>query len=566
MKGAHLLMASLLFLPDPAQLALVDIEVDEVARTVTATAVTTAQEAACPLCQHAASRIHSRYVRRLSDLSCSGRRVRWLIQVRCFRCENEACPRKIFTERLPTCAPPYARRTAQQAAILCELAFALGGKAGERIVKHLAMPTSHDTLLRLMSRSGKEKRPTPRVLGVDDFAWKKGDRYGTILIDQETHTVVDLLPDREADTFARWLAEHPGVEVISRDRAGAYADGARRGAPHAIQVSDRFHLLVNLKDALTRLFERKQDSLKRLAETLAGEAAPPSAEAKAEEAAPIPPKHLTPTEAQCQGRRVRRKDRYEQVLSLHEQGASQVAIAALVGLHRDTVRRYLAAPAFPEIVRPGHASKLDPYKEYLEQRWMAGQQNVTHLIAELRERGYRGSSTIVHDYLRSVRGQPEWRAAYLQQKQYRASKTSQHPLSARSAAWLFVCPPRQLKLRQVRQLDPLRRQEEELERAYQLAQDFRAMITLRQRDWLGRWLDEAKASGIPEFRSLATGIYRDYDAVCAALTTSYSNGQTEAQVHRLKLIKRLAYGRASFELLRLRVLHGSGVPDQKKCV
>jgi transposase len=162
-------MTSLLFLPDPTQLALADIEVDEEARIVTATAVTIAQEATCPLCQQSASRIHSRYVRTLADLSCSGRRVRWLVQVRCFRCENETCPRKIFTERLPACAPPYARRTIQQASILCELAFALGGKGGERIVQLLGMPTSHDTLLRLMARSGKEERPTPRVLGVDDF-------------------------------------------------------------------------------------------------------------------------------------------------------------------------------------------------------------------------------------------------------------------------------------------------------------------------------------------------------------------------------------------------------------
>ncbi len=195
----------------------------------------------------------------------------------------------------------------------------------------------------------------------------------------------------------------------------------------------------------------------------------------------------------------------------------------------------------------------------------AGQRNVTHLIAELREQGYRGGSTIVRDYLRKVGGQPAWREAYQQKKQADRSG-SQNQLSAREAAWLFVCNPRKLKLRQVRQLDPLRRLEEELELAYQLTQDFRVMVTHRCSHMLGPWLAEVKSSGIPELRSLATGIYRDYDAVWAALTTSYSNGQTEAQVHRLKLLKRLAYGRANFDLLRLRVLHGPGMPDQQKCV
>jgi len=171
----------------------------------------------------------------------------------------------------------------------------------------------------------------------------------------------------------------------------------------------------------------------------------------------------------------------------------------------------------------------------------------------------------VRDYLRQVNGQPAWREAY-QQKKQAGRPSSQNQLSAREAAWLFVCNPRNLKLRQVRQLDPLRRLEEELERVYQLTQDFRAMVTLRRSDMLGPWLAEVKSSGIPELRSLATGIYRDYDAVWAALTTSYSNGQTEAQVHRLKLIKRLGYGRARFDRLRLRVLHRSGLPNQRKCV
>jgi transposase len=559
-------MASLLLLPDATKLALTSIEFDEPTRTIVATALTPTHEACCPLCQQASCKVPSRSVRILADLPCSGQRVRWLVQVRRFRCLKADCERKIFTERLPTCAPAYARRTLRETETLCELAFALGGRAGEPLVRLLSMPVSHDTLLRLMRRHPSPEAATPRVLGVDDFAWKRGRRYGTLLIDQLLHKVVDVLPDREAETFAKWLEKHPGVEVISRDRAGNYADGARRGAPQAIQVCDRFHLLMNLQTALTRLFERKHDPLKRLAEAQEQEAVPTEIPVPSEPTTSPDPKPLTRTAVEAQARRIRRKERYEQVLRLHEQGASQVAIAALVGLDRDTVRRYLRAPASPEIVRPGrHQSKLDPYKDYLHQRMQEGQRNATHLVADLREQGYRGGSTIVRDYLRKVSGQPAWREAYHQKKQA-GGLASQDQLSAREAAWLFVCNPRKLKLRQVRQLDPLRRFEEELERVSQLRQDFRVMITPRCSHRLRPWLAEVQNSGIPELRSLATGIYRDYNAVWAALTPSYSNGQTEARVPRLKLIKRLAYGRANFNLLRLRVLHGSGGPHQQKCV
>src|SRR6266536_6450440 len=470
-------MASVLLLPDPVVLALVSVEVNEEEKMITATAQTTSQEANCPVCGHAADRVHSHYVRILADLPCSGQRVRFLVQVRRFWCKKTECKRVIFTERLPTCAPAHARRTIQQAAVLCEVAFALGGKGGERIAKLLGMGTSHDTLLRLMQRSEPPVVTAPRILGLDDFAWKKGDRYGTLLIDQEAHKVVDVLPDREAETVAKWLVEHPGVQVISRDRAGAYADGARKGAPQARQIADRFHLLVNLQTAMARLFERKHETLKRIVEqehALNTGAVATSTqngdEMKSE------PKPLTPTQVQQQARRARRKNRYEEVIKLHEQGMSQTAIATLVGLDRDTIRGYIRAPVFPEIVRPGrHKSKLDPYKDYLHQRLSEGEQNVTHLIVEIRARGFRGSSTIVRDYLRPYREKPGWKESYQQRKQQVALGAAKKPLSAHQAAWLFVCNPRKLKWRQIWwQLEPLRREDEELGRAYHLAQDFRA--------------------------------------------------------------------------------------------
>jgi transposase len=557
------LVANLSILPDPCLLELMSMEVDDALKLITATATTTASEAACPLCQHPSHRIHSHYRRTLTDLPCCGQRVKWVIQVRRFRCLNPSCKRKLFSERLPTCAPAYARRTLRLGEALSEVACTLGGKVGEGIAGLMSMTISHDTLIRLIRRRQPAATATPRVLGVDDFAWKKGRRYGTILIDLERHQVIDVLPDREAETLSAWLKEHPGVEIISRDRAGAYAEGASTGAPEAVQIADRFHLLLNVMTAATRLFERKHDTLKHVYEQEKALDPPvPPAPGDTDPAA----HPLTVSQQQQQARQARRHNRYDEVKKLHEQGVSQRAIAALVGLHRDTVHRYLNTEELPAIVRPHRRSKLDAYKDSLHRRWREGERNITHLVAELREQGYRGSDTIVFDYLRPLREQPEWLYAYQQQRQRAAQGMPTAPLSAREAAWLFVCPPPKLTLAQVRQLDPLRTRDEELGKAYELVQDFRTMVTRRQLAFLPCWIEEAKASGLPELRRFAEGLLRDYDAVRAALSFEYSQGQTEGQVHRLKLIKRQGYGRASFDLLRLRVLHGSGRTYHQKCV
>ena len=243
----------------PKLLSLIGIRASE--NAITLVAKTSSRGARCPVCRKRSARVHSRYARTLTDLPWQGVPVTVHLHVRRFFCDHKACSRTIFAERLPGLAAHYARRTERLNGWFRHVSFALGGEAGSRLLKDLGVVVSGDTLLNHIRSLQLEDHETPRVLSVDDFAFRRGTRYGTVLVDLERHALVDVLPDRSADTFARWLGGHPGVEVVSRDRGGEYAEAARRAAPHATQVADRFHLLKNLRDVVSRVFRQHADVL-----------------------------------------------------------------------------------------------------------------------------------------------------------------------------------------------------------------------------------------------------------------------------------------------------------------
>jgi transposase len=288
-------------------------------------------EAACPKCSAIGQRVHSSYERRLQDIPWCGIGVTVELRVRRFYCDNAECGKRTFSERLPGFADAYQRRTTRLQATLQRLGFALGGEAGARLAQRLGMAVSADTLLRVIRRSQPPPVSALSAIGVDDWAYRRGHHYGTIVVDLLTHRPIEVLPDRQSETVEAWLGAHPEVSVISRDRAGAYAEAAREGAPQAVQVADRWHLLNNVREVIERVLSRQGKTLTHVAKALAAESNPPPAAATippteaAEQPAPI-----TRTQRDQAQRRERRFARYEEVVKLHREGLSIRGIAQVL--------------------------------------------------------------------------------------------------------------------------------------------------------------------------------------------------------------------------------------------
>lgn len=521
----------------PTHLCLEQIEMTS-QMLILSLAVNTSQ-AACPLCQHAAHRVHSHYTRTLQDLPCTGQALRLLVLVRRFFCENEVCARKIFAERLPELTSVYARRTTRGIEQLAELGFAQGGKAAATLSTFLGMKCSRMTILRILRKEPVPAPQTPQMLGVDEFAYRRGKRYGTILINLEDGTPVDLLPDRQAVTLETWLKHHPGVRLISRDRAGEFARGARQGAPEALQTADRFHILRNLAGVAEKVLGKHRQELKtvHLVMTPASSASPLL-------------RHLRPgRERQKQQARAKLVERYEAVQRLVKQGMSHRAISHQLNINRESVIRYAKAERFPERTeRPTSPGILAPHEIYLRTRFLQGERNAVGLFREVVARGYTGSRMSVERFLLGLRRMEQ------EGIEVRAAATSVE-LTPRRAVGLMLRRTSDLTEEEDRALRQLCQLHPQVKHLNALFQQFAQMLRDRRGEDLDQWLYAAFYAGIPELRAFVNKLRQDQEAVQAGLVLKWNNGVVEGHVNRLKFLKRSMYGRASFDLLRLRVLH-----------
>lgn len=502
--------------------------------------------ASCPVCQTSSRQVHSYYTRTIEDLCWADRQVRLELHVRRFVCSNTACSRRTFAEQFGEQIKAYARRTKRCASQLQTIGLMLGGNAGARLAEALGIPVSSDTLLRLVRATEVPERSTPEVLGVDDFALRKGVKYGTILLDLERQCLIDLLPDREKATVATWLKSHPGVKMVSRDRGGAYAEAAREAAPEAIQIADRFHLSQNAGEMIVRIMRRNYDRVKEiLGET-------PQSAKPIDQSLPLQ-RH----EADKQVSQQRRMAVYEHVILLYEQGRSQTEIAAQLHMSRKRIREFLKGPPSPPVYKQ-RSTKLAPYKAYLKQRFAEdGRGNSLQFYREVCSQGYDGCCSVITSYvtqLRQLAGTVAGTGVHQRTQPKPLNDTLPAPSQIR---WWFLLPVERLTAKQQAQLLLLCQGEAAFSVSYQLVQAFIALLHQKTDQGLTEWLDQAQKSAVAELVSFAKGLVRDEAAVRAGLSLKWSQGQVEGAVNRLKLIKRSMYGRAKFDLLRIRVLYAA---------
>ncbi|MGW3737251.1 ISL3 family transposase [Streptomyces sp. NPDC005148] len=483
---------------------------------------------ACPDCRRESARVHSRYSRTLADAAAGGRPVLITLVVRRLFCDSSSCGRRTFAEQVEGLTVRYQRRSPLLQHLVEVAGVLLAGRGGARLLHILKAPLSRTSVLFQLMRMRLPSVGAPRVLGVDDFALY-ADVYGTLLVDADTRLPIELWAGRDAEQLAAWLRSHPGVEVVCRDGSLVYRQGITDGAPEAVQVSDRFHLWQGLSKRVSDVAAAHRGCLS---------AALPEPEQAA------PPLELEPSAADTPARR-HAKRLFEAVHAVSGTGRSLSAIARELGLNRRTVAKYARAASWQECIRrtpPRRSTRLDPYLEYLRQRWEEGEHTATVLHQEIVAKGYLGHYQRVKMAIAPLRrGLP-------------IDTPRERPPSPRQVArWITTAPSR----RGLHATEALRRLLDhcpELDRTHDLVRQFAAMLDARDAAPLPDWLGQLTASRLPALASLAKAIREDQHAVVQGITTLFNSGVNEGRITDLKLQKRITAGRAGVPLLRQRVI------------
>lgn len=500
----------------------------------------------CPVCNKRSTKIHSRYSRTLLDLPISGHLSKVKLKARKYFCDNTECPRKVFTERFDCEIKPYYRRMTRLNDLLTRMALELGGNTGSAISRYVGIPVSPSTILRVIKRLDiQPKTVTSGVIGVDDWAFKKGKTYGTVIVDLERREVVDLLPDRESGTLAEWLKKHPEIKTVSRDRYGPYALGIKTGAPNASQVADRFHLLMNLGDATKRIFQSKGKELREVF-TLYNDPKkepyqPVNIESTVQSTAEIAEPSFTTANIS-----IDKQHKFENVKDLYRKGISIRQIARTVRLTRITVRKYITMEQL--VKRQSRTTtNLDAFIDFLMQ-----DDNSVKTYRELHK-------TIVEMGFNGKYAQFCYKMNDIYQMQPALRPKPVAPIVVKT--W----SPSKLSIMLYMETDELKRDDDkdflkllvekypQFGRMEALVKGFKKLFIAKQDGLLRAWIEEAINSdcGLSNF---AKNLLKDYDAINNAVITTISNGQVEGQVNRIKNIKRKMYGKAGFQLLRKMVL------------
>lgn len=509
----------------------------------------TGKRAKCPVCKKYSHSVHDRYEREITDLPVFQYETIMLLTVRKFKCRNDNCQRTVFTERNDNILP-YARRTNRVTSLLSGMAIEMSTGSGCMLSEKLQIKVSRSTLTRLAHQQIMPQIKKLKVVGVDDWAFRKGVNYGTILVDMETSKPIDLLPTRDSEDLKTWLRAHPEIEIITRDRASSYSSAIDSICPNTIQVADRFHLLMNLSDALNTFFKSISPEISKLfkdktTEMLSDAKGITQQNSTTNKIMKIPDPPQKPDS---------RQETFNKVKELQSQGLSRRKIGRDLGISRNTVRLYFELDI---LIPKSHAKQtnIETFSNYIISKIKMDGYTSMEIINNIRTMGYTGGNTQAYNYISFLKETSESTAlSYVEQRGNPIPYIKR--LSPRKLAKYIG-----LSLNHIEDADErsymqvLFENMPILKRVRSLVKQFKAMLKTGEgqvREWI-KSIENSKDK-LTGLKTFARGLKRDIKAVQNGIQLKWSNGPVEGHVNRIKSIKRQMYGRASFELLRKKVI------------